>query len=492
MTNLSSQLGQLETAQLVRRLAEPDLTYIFKHALVQDTAYEMLLKNRRRDIHRRVAEIYEQLYADQSDEFAAVLSNHYWSGEVWERAANFAILAGTGALRVFAIREALGHFERALQSLKQLPAPSSLQEYEALIGWANAAFGYRHYDEQMEHLARAEKIAREWNDKPRLARSLYEIGRVHAAQGRYGRAIPVLVECFTLADALSDDRYKILPTFVMGMTTLDVDLQQAIGYFEQAIELAQRYEDMDIEAQAWNAKAIVHARRGEFAASQAAIAHGQALIDQVKSPKAVSDFYLFAGWAFWEMGDAQTGLVCSKRSVELAQASDNMDCLCGAFDCVGFNQLAGQQLTYAADAFQEAIRRSQISGAKSFENLGRGGLAIAEFQSGRSQALHDLEQAYAEAQSTDLPMNAALMALALGEIYADMSDWVRSEARLNQALDFFRRNQMTPYLARALESLARTYEHQGETTQAEQARAEADRLTHELRQARGLLVAESA
>ena len=75
--NLEAKLTQLERAELLRRLEQEDIAYIFKHALTQETAYQSLLLKRRRSIHRRVAETYEIIYADRVEEFASLLTHHY-------------------------------------------------------------------------------------------------------------------------------------------------------------------------------------------------------------------------------------------------------------------------------------------------------------------------------------------------------------------------------------------------------------------------------
>ncbi len=77
MATLATHLEQLETAQLVRRLPDEELAYLFKHALTQESAYESLLLNKRREIHRLVARAYEQFYPERLDEFAAVLAEYY-------------------------------------------------------------------------------------------------------------------------------------------------------------------------------------------------------------------------------------------------------------------------------------------------------------------------------------------------------------------------------------------------------------------------------
>lgn len=473
MPSLSPVLSQLTHSDLIRALREQELAYMFKHALVQETVYQALLKNERKRLHRRVAANLEQCFPEQLDENAARLAEHFWQAEEWEPAAEYAQRAGTQALRVYALPEALNHFERALAALKNVPAARPVETYEALMGWAEAAAKFRPYAEQLSNLARAENIARALNDKPRLARALYSIGGVHASQGHNLLAETALAECFTLADELGDERLTVIPTYFMGMATLSGNPRGAVPLFERAIELAQRYENLDIEAVAWVAKAWALAQLGEFVNARAAIARGQELVPRVKSPMIASDIDLFAGWAFLEMGDAQQGLIYGQRGVEKAVAARNYDCVCGAHLCVGFNQLAAQRLPEAAQEFREAIRESKFSGAALFENMGNAGLALANFYSGRVQTTDVLEESYAQAQAMDISMSRLFIAQALSAIYTQRGDTARAELLLNDALAFFRRNEMLPSLPPTLEALGRVYERQGRPQKAEAARAEA-------------------
>lgn len=467
------QLERLSRAELVRELADRELTYIFKHALVQDTVYSTLLKQERRRLHSRVAESLEQNFPEEQDALAATLSQHYWESEAWEKTIRYSLLAGEHALQRYAMREALDYYERALAALERVPSPSPLQEYEALVGLAEAARKYRPYATQLEYLARAETIARELNDKPRLARVLYSIGGVHTAQGHNLRAGVPLAECFTLADELGDERLAIIPTYFMGMATLDANPRRAIGYYGRAVDLAHRHDNPDIEAVAWSAQAWALARLGEFAEARDAVARAQALLHAVKSPMVASDVDLFTGWSFLDMGDTRQGLEFGQRGLDKALASENMDCVCGAYLCVGFVQLAAQRLHEAQGAFQSAIQHSQFSGADAFENLGRAGLAVVQFLNGRRDAVVELERAWRHAPSLDDRMGRALIAQSLGELYHLRGDASRAEFFLDDALVFFRSTEMAPYLVRTLEILAQVKEQAGQIEKAKQARAEA-------------------
>lgn len=472
-TLLTLQLEHLANANLIRDLTDSERAYSFKHVLVQDTAYASLLKQERKYLHRLAARHIEHLYPNELNENAARLAEHFWLGEEWQDAADYAQLAGTNALRVYALREAMNHFDRALAALELVPSPAPLQMFDVLLGWAEAAAKFRPYAEQLDRLARAEKIARDRDDKPRLAQVLYRIGGVHTSQGHNLRAGAPLTECFTLADELGDERLTIAPTYFMGMVTLDSNPRAAIPLFDKAIDLARRYENPDMEAVALTTKAWAHARLGEFAGAHAALERAQGLLPQVKSPMNASDVDLFTGWSFLEMGDTEQGLKYGQRGLEKAAAAENMDCVCGAYLCVGFNQLTAQRLPQAQDAFREAIRESQFSGADGFENLGKAGLSIARFYSGDGEALAAFERVYMLPTVKDDPPSRALLAPQLAGMYALRGNTVRARSLLEDALGFLRANQMVPALTRTLELLAQVYEQEGDTIKAEEIRAEA-------------------
>ena len=87
-----------------------------------------------------------------------------------------------------------------------------------------------------------------------------------------------------------------------------------------------------------------------------------------------------------------------------------------------------------------------------------------------------MESTLANAEAVGDDYTVAFIAQALGEAYTQLDDFERAEQYLDTALDYYRRNDMRPYLARALQSLVYWYEQQDRGAEAEQARAEASRL----------------
>ncbi|MHB8868968.1 MAG: AAA family ATPase [Thermoleophilia bacterium] len=118
--DLGRALTDLEARELVReRTRDPELEYIFKHALVQETTYESILLQRRRELHRRVASAIEELFADRPEEFYGLLAYHYSRAEDWEKAQQFLFKAGDQAGKIAADAEALAHYEQAMAAYSQ-------------------------------------------------------------------------------------------------------------------------------------------------------------------------------------------------------------------------------------------------------------------------------------------------------------------------------------------------------------------------------------
>jgi class 3 adenylate cyclase len=119
--NVGPHLATLAYEELVReRARQPVLEYIFKHALTQETAYDLLLMRRRRELHRRAGEALERFHRQRGDDAAAILARHFLLGEDWPRAAAYARRAGARARKLFALEDALAHFEQALETLDRL------------------------------------------------------------------------------------------------------------------------------------------------------------------------------------------------------------------------------------------------------------------------------------------------------------------------------------------------------------------------------------
>ena len=118
---LRDSLDQLVASELVfRRGTFPTATYVFKHALVQEAAYQSMLKNRRRQLHARIAAVLEKRFEDAQRQ-PELLAHHYREAGLLENAIPYATQAGDLAFGRVAFVEARGRYQEALDMAQALP-----------------------------------------------------------------------------------------------------------------------------------------------------------------------------------------------------------------------------------------------------------------------------------------------------------------------------------------------------------------------------------
>ena len=119
---LQAALEQLSRAGLIFcRGDPPDCTYTFKHALLQGAAYESLLRMRRQQLHRRIADALEEEFAELAEKEPQLMAHHLAQAGLSERAINYLQKAGQRANESSANTEAARHLRLALELLQSLP-----------------------------------------------------------------------------------------------------------------------------------------------------------------------------------------------------------------------------------------------------------------------------------------------------------------------------------------------------------------------------------
>src|SRR5262249_28885458 len=119
---LQHELGRLVEAEIVyQRGVLPQSTYVFKHALIQDAAYESLLKSTRQQYHQRIAQVLEAQFPETAEAQPELLAQHYTEATLLEDAVDFWHKAGQKASERSANLEAISHFTRGLEVLHTLP-----------------------------------------------------------------------------------------------------------------------------------------------------------------------------------------------------------------------------------------------------------------------------------------------------------------------------------------------------------------------------------
>ena len=123
---LESDLDRLIAAGLLfRRGTPPSANYLFKHALVQDAAYSTLLREQRRPLHARIAEILESQFAEIAESQPELLARHYTKADLIEKSARLWGKAGLRSQELSALVEAAEQLSQALAQIATLPSTPS-------------------------------------------------------------------------------------------------------------------------------------------------------------------------------------------------------------------------------------------------------------------------------------------------------------------------------------------------------------------------------
>jgi predicted ATPase len=191
---LQQELGRLVDAELIyQRGLPPQATYTFKHALIQDTAYESLLRSTRQGYHRRIAEALTERFPDTAETQPELVAYHFTDAACAEQAAVYWLRAGQSASAYSAYAEAIEHLTRGLQVLGTLPNTGAyrLQELDLQVALGNALRLSKGFSSPQagQAFARAHELCKQVGEAPQLGPVLNGLWAFYATRASFQRAL---------------------------------------------------------------------------------------------------------------------------------------------------------------------------------------------------------------------------------------------------------------------------------------------------------------
>src|SRR5262249_34897878 len=150
----------------------PQATYLFKHALIQDTAYQSLLKSKRQQYHKQIARVLEDRFPETVETQPELLAQHYTEASLIAQATPYWQKPGERASLRSAYVEAVAHLTKGLDLLQSLPdTPERGQQELTLLLALNGALtpvkGYT-APEVEKTVLRARELSRQLEKTPQL------------------------------------------------------------------------------------------------------------------------------------------------------------------------------------------------------------------------------------------------------------------------------------------------------------------------------------
>jgi predicted ATPase/DNA-binding winged helix-turn-helix (wHTH) protein len=192
----------------------PDIQYAFKHELTREVAYGSLLVEERKNLHRRIVEVIEELYANRLTEQAERLAHHAVRAELWQKAVYYLRQAGSRAEARCAVRDARAWYEQALSVLNKLPESrfSLEQGVEIRLELRNVLIRLGEAQQNLDRLREAEILAKMLADDRRIAQVYAFITSAHLLCGAPQEALATGVRALEMAERISDLRLRLTAT----------------------------------------------------------------------------------------------------------------------------------------------------------------------------------------------------------------------------------------------------------------------------------------
>jgi tetratricopeptide (TPR) repeat protein len=265
--DLQSALAKLTEAELIyTRGIPPEASYQFKHALLQDAAYEALLKSRRRVLHRRVAETLVEKFPAVADTQPELLARHWTEAGVAEPAVAAWREAGRQAAERFANAEAVANLSRALEVLNNLPesnerdtpqvikkgaesADRDRQEFEIYLEYLavlSLTHGFTRAEVAVAH-SRAQELCERLGETSRMYAVLQGSAGFHLRRGEYKKLHDCATRILELSANAANPTWAVSAHYLIGHSLCCLgDLATAHEHLDLASRLVGASPSPDI------------------------------------------------------------------------------------------------------------------------------------------------------------------------------------------------------------------------------------------------------
>jgi class 3 adenylate cyclase/tetratricopeptide (TPR) repeat protein len=354
---LDTLVGELRALELIyEKAGVPELAYMFKHALTHEVAYESLLLQRRKELHRIIGSAIEELYGDRLAEHCETLAHHFFHGEDWPRALEYLVKAGDKAAGTFANAEAAYFYQRAIEAAAHIAgaeqrlgpvyeakgnADYAMSDFAGAIESFRVAARLATLDADRLRLKAAETQALIWGhefdsalrvaeETIVLGRSLGDVGKtcdgifaiamVNAVRGKLDEAERTLTETAPIAvSAGALGAAAHIQTFRAMIRNWRGDYRAAIVDYDDLIATLREQKAFVDLAQIYSHYTIVLGGIGDY---------GRALeetVDAIALSEAIGDRIWLArqwntrGWILGELGAFEEAEEANRRCIEIAR-----------------------------------------------------------------------------------------------------------------------------------------------------------------------------
>src|SRR5262249_5414368 len=240
---LRQWLHQLVGAELLyQRGVPPQATYVFKHALIQDAAYQSLLRSTRQQYHHQIVQVLEAQFPATVETQPELLAHHATEAGLTAQAVAYWQRAGQQAVECSAHLEAITHCTRGLALLQHLPDSSKRTQLElelqVTLGPPLSVMRGPTAPEVKQTYDRAQALCAQVGETPQLLPTLWGLSRFYRNQGALSMAREMGEQLVQLAERVTDPTYRLVAHDSLGDALFHLgEYATAAMHLEPAIAL---------------------------------------------------------------------------------------------------------------------------------------------------------------------------------------------------------------------------------------------------------------
>jgi class 3 adenylate cyclase/tetratricopeptide (TPR) repeat protein len=418
--HIDHSLRSMERLDLIRAGSlEPDLEYIFKHALTQEVVYNGLLKKERQEIHERVAFVIEQIFHDRLPEVYETLSFHFKQSESDLKAIDYLIKAGEKSLKRYALEEAHRYYKDAFDILINKPDKSRDKGLliDLVIKWAFVFYYRGDYKGLTDLLSTHKGLAESLDDKSRLGMFYAWIGTTLYYRGKVKDSYEYLFKALKLGELIQNQQVIGYACNHLTWTCTELGLlDEAILFGKRAQEISKIFEsDHYIYFISLSGMGFAHFCKGEV---KRALEAGKALVDYGRKHFNVRSMVLghfTCGHSYSVAGDFPSAIKCYQKAIEVS-----VDPFYSQFPrfFLGMSYVQNGQFQEGEKALQEVVKYSENFGAETLGIPANVYLGVVSITKGyMSRGLKMIEESLQLFQENERKSAKAIVEYALGKVY---------------------------------------------------------------------------
>ncbi len=317
----------------------PELEYIFKHALIQEVAYNSLLQKRKREIHEKIGKAIEQIYINRLEEFYEMLAYHYLKAANHMKAYHYLVQAGDAAARLYAYAESRLHYAMALEALVQLPdtEDNHSRRVDTLIKQAGSSWRADPLEQTLTRLIEAERLAKELpnpegtpgGDRLRLARIHHWMGRVCYGSNKMPEAMGYFKQVLEETTELDEPELLVTPSLTIGVIMLiQGHLDKAKALLSRAIPASAQIGKWPEWCRAMGFYGMALAMSGDCAAGVTEVKCAVARAEEICSLGEIAMTNVFQSVTFNYAGDLPQAIEAGRKGAEAGEQSKERIFVC--------------------------------------------------------------------------------------------------------------------------------------------------------------------